>query len=498
MPDQMTLRKLFFVLAWAVILTGNVAAKIISVPSDYKKIADALGNADAGDTIKVRRGVYHENITLIMGVVLQGEDKLTTIIDGSRKGPTVMGTSGAEIQNFTIRNGIEGILCENAAPYIHHNWIIDNHATGLAAFISLPNVRNNVIYGNRWSGMLAWGAKSLDAKIEQNVVMRNGFSGMTLKGPSNIIVRNNIFMENHYYGIFSDPASGQTRVEFNDIYLNYYPFNRFIKVNRTNISLDPKFVNPSLSKPNFFVSSRSPLRARGKGKLDIGLLEREAEVVVDGDADGDGIPDSEDACPQEKEDFDDYEDGDGCPDLDNDSDGVLDASDKCPAEREDKDGFQDEDGCPEPDNDGDGINDDQDKCPDKAETVNGVLDEDGCPDKKPEPPKKTFTVDGINFESGSAKITDDSFESLMQVVATLASFPDTKFEIQGHTDSQGNANTNKKLSQDRADAVKEFLVSNGIDASRLETKGMGQTKPIASNNTADGRAKNRRIEFYRK
>ncbi|HSQ41323.1 MAG TPA: right-handed parallel beta-helix repeat-containing protein, partial [Fibrobacteraceae bacterium] len=326
----MTFNKLLLILTGALLLSDNAVAKAISVPGDYAKIGDALGNADAGDTIFVRRGVYNENITLVMGVVLKGEDPLTTIIDGGRRGPTVMGTSGAEISHFTIRNGIEGVLCENAAPSIHHSWIIDNHATGLGAFISLPDVRNNVIYGNRWSGILAWGAKSLDTKIEQNVVMRNGYSGLTLMGPTNLVARNNIFMENHYYGIFADPAAGQTKVEFNDIYKNYYPFNRFIKVNRTNVSLDPLFINSSLSKPNFLISSRSPLIKRGKGKLDIGLLEKDVTVAVDGDSDGDGIPDVDDACPDAAEDFDNFEDDDGCPDLDNDNDGVSDAEDQCP------------------------------------------------------------------------------------------------------------------------------------------------------------------------
>jgi len=494
----MTLKKLFIVLAWAALFCSTASAKIINVPGDYKKIADALGNADAGDTIKVRRGVYNENITLIMGVVLKGEDPLTTIIDGGRRGPTVMGTSGAEMSHFTIRNGIEGVLCENAAPYIHHTYIIDNHATGLAAFISLPNVRNNVVYGNRWSGILAWGAKSLDAKIEQNVVLRNGYSGMTLKGPSNILVRNNIFMENHYYGIFSDPASGQTKVEHNNIYKNYYPFNRFIKVNNTNLSLDPKFINPSLSKPNFFISSRSPLVKRGKGRLNIGLLEREEKVAVDGDADGDGLPDSEDACPEMAEDFDDFEDSDGCPDLDNDNDGVPDEDDKCPADREDKDGYQDEDGCPEEDNDGDGIDDDNDKCPNDPETVNDFNDEDGCPDKIPEQPKKTFTLEGINFKSGSAEITEESYSGLYMVIDQLKAFPETKFQIVGHTDNQGSAKKNKELSKERAESVKKFLVDNGIKANRLTTDGKGSEKPIANNKTEEGRAKNRRIEFYRK
>ena len=208
----MTLKKLVLITAGALLLSGTAMARIINVPGEFQKIGDALGNADAGDTIKVARGTYNENITLVMGVILKGEDPLTTIIDGGRNGPTVMGTSGAEMSHFTVRNGLEGILCENAAPYIHHCYVMDNHATGIGAFISLPHLRNNVVYGNRWSGILAWGAKSLDAFIEHNVVLRNGYSGLALKGPTNVVARNNIFMENHYYGVFADPAAGQTKV----------------------------------------------------------------------------------------------------------------------------------------------------------------------------------------------------------------------------------------------------------------------------------------------
>jgi outer membrane protein OmpA-like peptidoglycan-associated protein len=494
---SMILTKLKLVLVGALLLAFSAQARVINVPGDFRKIGDALGNADAGDTIKVRRGVYNENITLIMGVVLKGEDPRTTIIDGGRRGPTVNGTSGGEISHFTIRNGIEGVLCENAAPYIHHNWIIDNHATGLAAFISLPNVRNNIIYGNRWSGFLAWGAKSLDSRVEQNVIMRNGFYGVSLKGPTNIIVRNNIIMENHNYGIWADPAAGQTKAEFNNIYKNYYPFNRFIKINRTNLNTDPKFINPTWSKPNFFISSRSPLVKRGKGRLNIGLLERDEVLKVDGDTDKDGIPDGEDACPNDPEDEDDFEDDDGCPEPDNDQDGVNDGLDKCPTDKEDRDGFEDTDGCPETDNDGDNILDEDDRCPDDAETVNGFKDQDGCPDEEPKKPKKKFILKGINFVSGKADLTPDSKVALMKVLDQLEAFPKSKFKVVGYTDSRGPARANKKLSKDRAASVRKWLIDNGIDGKRLRAQGKGEARPIASNKTAAGRAKNRRIEFYR-
>lgn len=501
----MTLKKLVFVLAGAILLSGTAAAKVINVPGDYPKIADALGNADAGDTILVRRGVYNENITLIMGVVLKGEDPVTTIIDGGRRGPTVMGTSGAEISHFTIRNGIEGVLCENAAPYIHHCYIIDNKATGIGAFISLPHVRNNVVYGNRWSGILAWGAKSLDAYIEQNVVLRNGYSGLALKGPSNIVARNNIFMENHYYGVFADPASGQTKIEYNNIYKNYYPFNRFIKVNRTNVSLDPVFISPSIGKPNFYCGPSSPMLKRGKGKLDIGLTaidaiqkEEEAEETRSPDTDADGLCD---AWVSEEGQSEKY--AAVCTGLDN-----------CPEEAEDFDGYQDDDGCPDADNDRDGLCDPWveakglltqfahvckkvDFCPEQAESMNGYKDEDGCPDEVPVPPKKVFILEGVNFESGKASITTDSYVSLMKVVDIMEAFPETTFEIVGHTDNVGRPEKNKQLSADRAESVKNFLVEKGVSESRMVTRGVGDSEPIAANTTAEGRAKNRRIEFTR-
>ena len=98
------------------------------------------------------------------------------------------------------------------------------------------------------------------------------------------------------------------------------------------------------------------------------------------DADRDGLVDEDDACPGVGEDHDGFDDGDGCPDLDNDGDGVLDESDRCPKEPEDRDGFQDDDGCPDADNDGDGIIDSLDRCALEAEDTDGVEDDDGCPD----------------------------------------------------------------------------------------------------------------------
>jgi MYXO-CTERM domain-containing protein len=109
-------------------------------------------------------------------------------------------------------------------------------------------------------------------------------------------------------------------------------------------------------------------------------LVRVSNARNDTDTDGDGLLDSVDACPEEPEDFDGWQDEDGCPDTDNDGDGIRDVDDRCPLVKEDPDGFEDLDGCPDDDNDADGIFDTVDECPLVPEVFNGVDDEDGCPE----------------------------------------------------------------------------------------------------------------------
>jgi len=225
------------------------------------------------------------------------------------------------------------------------------------------------------------------------------------------------------------------------------------------------------------------------------------------DNDGDGIPDAQDKCPNEPEDKDGFQDEDGCPDPDNDGDGIPDAADKCPLEPEDKDGFQDEDGCPDPDNDGDGVPDAQDKCPNEPETKNGFQDEDGCPDEIPAKLKQfTGVIQGINFRTGDAALQATSNVTLDKAVAVLKEFDQLKLEIQGHTDDQplkpgGKFADNQALSQARAESVKAYFVSKGIDEKRLTAKGYGDTAPIEAPTGLQGgklnaaRAKNRRVEF---
>jgi outer membrane protein OmpA-like peptidoglycan-associated protein len=216
----------------------------------------------------------------------------------------------------------------------------------------------------------------------------------------------------------------------------------------------------------------------------------------DPDNDGDGIPDAQDKCPDKAETKNGIDDEDGCPEEDPDGDGIVGSADKCPDLPEDKDGFQDEDGCPDPDNDGDGVPDAQDKCPKELETKNGYQDDDGCPDELPAAVKRfTGIIKGITFKAGSADIQKASFKLLGDAGKVMKDYPDLRMEISGHTSSDGDPAKNVKLSQNRSDAVRAYLISAGIAADRMLSVGFGSDKPIGDNKTKAGREKNRRIEF---
>jgi outer membrane protein OmpA-like peptidoglycan-associated protein len=230
----------------------------------------------------------------------------------------------------------------------------------------------------------------------------------------------------------------------------------------------------------------------------------DSDGCPDADNDGDGILDRDDQCPNEKEDFNRREDDDGCPEAprqDTDRDGVLDQNDECPREPEDLDGYEDFDGCPDEDHDHDGVLDYQDECPDEKETINGIDDEDGCPDEGEGVTEYVESVriqikESIHFESGKSTIKQKSKAILDQVALQILAHPEIqRLRIEGHTDSIGDEEQNLSLSQNRADAVRRYLIEKGVPERKLEASGYGETMPIASNATAAGRAINRRVEF---
>lgn len=255
---------------------------------------------------------------------------------------------------------------------------------------------------------------------------------------------------------------------------------------------------------------------------------QDADGCPEPDNDRDTIADGPDQCPDDPEDMDGFEDEDGCPDFDNDNDKINDDADECPDQPEDADGFDDEDGCPDLDNDDDGIGDTEDQCPTEAEDADGFKDDDGCPDldndrdKIPDtedscpdeaglpedqgcPPKETKAVregnqikilDKVFFETGKADIKEESFDLLKQVALVLRTNDDVKkVEVGGHTDDRGNDAKNLQLSQGRAQAVRQWLVSYGIAPERLVAVGYGETKPLQEGRSKEARAANRRVEF---
>lgn len=241
------------------------------------------------------------------------------------------------------------------------------------------------------------------------------------------------------------------------------------------------------------------------------------------DNDNDGVADEVDRCPSEAEDKDGFADADGCPELDNDNDGIADTVDRCPTETEDKDGFQDDDGCVDVDNDSDGVADTRDRCPgevgpadnygcaDTDRDSDGVVDRlDNCPDQAGSTKNsgcqekqlvalavgKVELKDKIYFKNDSDVILPRSSQMLRNIATVMNNHPEQELvRIEGHTDNVGVAAYNLDLSDRRVRSVMRTLIKFGVAPKRLMAKGYGERKPVASNNSERGRARNRRVEF---
>ncbi len=218
------------------------------------------------------------------------------------------------------------------------------------------------------------------------------------------------------------------------------------------------------------------------------------------DADKDGFPDDVDLCPSDPEDHKPPNSDDGCPaPPDRDADGILDANDKCPDQAEDFDKIDDKDGCPEEDADGDAVLDAIDSCPKEPGEPSAEPEKNGCPQfiRRIEGSNEIQILQQIQFQTAKAAILPQSFGILDEVVKLMKVNSDIPFiAIEGHTDDRGPKALNEKLSSDRANAVMEYLIAHGIDPERLSAQGFGPNRPIADNKTAEGRQKNRRVEFH--
>ena len=237
------------------------------------------------------------------------------------------------------------------------------------------------------------------------------------------------------------------------------------------------------------------------------------------DRDADGLLNRADSCPRGAEDFDGFQDEDGCPDVDNDNDGFIDSSDQCPMEAgvletmgcpanalvsgdadadgfpdlqdacqfdpEDVDGVADADGCPENDRDADGIDDRDDLCPDQP----GTPSLRGCPaDLQDYTLVVTFELDGNALDPADRQQLD-------RLITNFATYPaGSRLVVEGHTDNQGDDAYNNALSQRRAETVRDYLVAAGIPSSAITLEFYGATRPLAPNASRENRAENRRAE----
>ena len=204
------------------------------------------------------------------------------------------------------------------------------------------------------------------------------------------------------------------------------------------------------------------------------------------DSDGDGVVDYLDKCPNTPAGV--KVDANGCA-IDSDGDGIADYLDKCP--NTPKGVKVDANGCPI-DSDGDGVADYLDKCP----NIPGTAANNGCPEVKEEA-KREFqkAMEGIKFQTGKDIITKDSYPILDNIADILKANPEYTVAINGYTDNVGDEDKNLVLSENRAAAVRNYLINKGVESERMTSKGYGEANPRADNSTAAGRAQNRRVEF---
>lgn len=208
------------------------------------------------------------------------------------------------------------------------------------------------------------------------------------------------------------------------------------------------------------------------------------------DSDGDGLCDVLDECPNEAGPME----NNGCPILDRDGDGILDVDDDCPDTPGVASSIPGCNGCP--DSDGDGVCDGKDECPNEF----GTVENNGCPEMADPCTDMQAIKDALKnvlFEYNSDKLTAESMATLDNIAPLLTSknIKNPHWLVEGHTDNVGSQNYNLPLSEKRANSVKNYLVSKGVSSSILKAVGFGLALPVTTNDTAEGRARNRRVEM---
>ena len=214
------------------------------------------------------------------------------------------------------------------------------------------------------------------------------------------------------------------------------------------------------------------------------------EIVAPKDSDGDGVTDNVDKCSKKKG----LAKNKGCPPSDNDKDGIKNKDDKCPNRK----GPASNNGCPLPDSDNDGVFDKDDKCP----KVKGLVKHNGCPFKEVKVGETNSALNKLTpkilFDTSSDNINKASYTVLQQMAQIMKQQPKAVFKLEGHTDSIGSKEFNNRLSESRANSVRNYFIKDlSVPENSIQIEYFGESKPKASNSTKEGRAKNRRVEIIR-
>ncbi|MCB9786579.1 MAG: OmpA family protein [Deltaproteobacteria bacterium] len=462
------------------------------------------------DSFQLQAGLYNERlidhadfVDVNLGVGLFGFAQLevdlpvAVIMESASDTRAVTPVSGAGLADMQVR--VRGRIIDN---------LLGGPGLGVSVGATVPIGDGDHFRGDKGFGVL--GRVIFDWRTDRTVTSVN--AGVRIR-TKEVDFFNETFGSELTYGLGLEVEAVRDRLTLATELFGHTPFNELFGSTQTTTLewlLGPKVqIIPGLSVQ----AAVGTGVVRGIGSPTFRFVAGVQWAPKAGDSDKDGIPDADDRCPTRPEDVDGFADLDGCPDEDNDQDGVPDVTDKCPMKAEDYNGIDDRDGCPDAivleDRDGDGVPDRTDMCPQEPETYNGFEDNDGCPDsaralvRDTLPPPETldddcrFSIDDVvYFHRANAVLDTQARRTLDAVAQTIASNAlIEEVAINGHASQDGTDETNYALSQRRAEAVRDYLVTQGVKPARLIQRGFGESQPRVEGDTEAALRENRSVDF---